>query len=473
MLLIPLLTLTIILVGVFFAVGFYDKNNVLECTIDSDENIIKFITTDVLKDRFDFSNKLDFSEIESQEAELSQNVSAKLKTSNKLSRPWDIDVKICYKDKVYNYRLSDHIENLDAFQLQNRGVYLGKKGKKQIVDQLKNEFDSDLAYLYIFAGFNDILKQIEGQVNYKSNDATVKFTPNNSEKFVYTKEKVGLYVDRESLFKQMLNAVGTSTTINLPTKNADTTTVEDLKKQTLKRGSFTTTFYNSGPDRIHNVALAAKTLNGTIIEAGETFSFNKTVGNRTEERGYKTAKVILDGNYTDGVGGGVCQVSTTLYNALLLADLPVTSVYQHTLVPSYVKPSFDAMVSFGHADLCFLNNTDRPIYIEAKTKDKAITFTIYGVRNPYTIERESVEIERKKFETMEVVDSKKYPDLIYTDDIKVLTNGSDGVKSQGVLKYYQNGKLVKTKNIRKNNYKVVNKKIARGDKIREVEVEEY
>ena len=239
-----------------------------------------------------------------------------------------------------------------------------------------------------------------------------------------------------------------------------------MKKNTVKRASFTTTYYNSGANRCFNISKAASALNGVTVGVGETFSFNNTVGARTEARGYKTSKVILDGNYTEGVGGGVCQVSTTLYNALLLAGF-IPKASQHSLISSYVKAGFDAMVSYGVADLTFVNSTDHPIYIAAVTKNKTITFTVYGEPCQFRIERESVE-EREKFHTVEIVDKVKYPDLIYTDQTKVVTSGSDGVKTQSYLKYYVGDKLVETKLIRKNTYKRVDQVIARGELEREI-----
>lgn len=106
-------------------------------------------------------------------------------------------------------------------------------------------------------------------------------------------------------------------------------------------------------------------MNLTEIANGEEFSFNAAVGERTEERGYSTAKVIENGKFVEGVGGGVCQVSSTVYNCALLSGLTVTERHRHSLAVSYVEPSFDAMVSYSYADLRFYNDTGKSVFIVA------------------------------------------------------------------------------------------------------------
>ena len=108
------------------------------------------------------------------------------------------------------------------------------------------------------------------------------------------------------------------------------------------------------------------------------FSFNYTIGERTERRGYKKAKIIVGGEFVDGVGGGVCQVSTTLYNAVLLAGLKVVECHPHSLPVSYVEPSFDAMVNSGWADLKFINDTHNPVIIRARADGAKLTIQIFG-----------------------------------------------------------------------------------------------
>ena len=335
---------------------------------------------------------------------------------------------------------------------------MGYNGKKQLYDTLTDYGLPSLAvYEYLLPNFSKVLAHYD-YVNRQKTDATVSFGERG---FTYKEGKDGVEIDAKKLFETALNSRGKVVKIKLPLLIDKAVSVADLKRNTVKRASFTTTYYNSGANRCYNIDKAVAALNGVTVGVNETFSFNNTVGARTEARGYKTSKVILDGNYTEGVGGGVCQVSTTLYNALLLAGF-IPKASQHSLISSYVKAGFDAMVSYGVADLTFVNDTDYPIYIAASTSNKTVTFTVYGAPCPYRIERESVE-QREKFRTVEIVDKVKYPDLIYTDQTRIVTSGSDGVKTQSYLKYYLGDKLVETRLIRKNTYKRVDQVIARGE----------
>ena len=374
--------------------------------------------------------------------------------------PWNVQFTVEYNGDVIDYDLQREIAGLEP-QAAKRGFYLGRKGKRELYDRLIATGAPDLAvYEYMLPNFSKVLSHFN-YLNRERVDATVSFDKSG---FSYKEGQNGVKVDAKKLFEQALNINGKKTRLKLSLVINKAVTVSELKQYTVAKSTFTTTYANSGANRCYNIAKAAQAINGTTVGVGETFSFNETVGERTEERGYKLSKVILDGNYTEGVGGGVCQVSTTLYNALLLAGF-VPRAAQHSLVSSYVKAGFDAMVSYGVADLTFVNTTEHPIYIAATTKGKSVTFTVYGEPNTYRIERESVET-RDKFATTYVVDSEKYPELIYTDQTKVITSGSDGVKTKSYLKYYQGDKLIATKLIRTNSYKRVDQVVAHGVKER-------
>ena len=378
--------------------------------------------------------------------------------------PWNVQFTVEHNGDFATYNLRNEIMGLES-QADNRGFYLGSKGKRELFNRLVSTGADEMAvYEYMLPNFSKVLSHF-GYVNCDRVDATVTFGKFG---FSYEKGQNGVKINAKKLFEQAINCKGKSLRVTLPLTVDKAVTVAELKQNTALKSTFTTTYANSGANRCYNIAKAAESINGTTVGVGETFSFNTIVGDRTEARGYKLSKVILDGNYTEGVGGGVCQVSTTLYNALLLAGF-VPHAVQHSLISTYVKAGFDAMVSYGSADLTFTNNTDHPIYIAATTKGKSVTFTIYGEPNVYRIERESVE-ERDKFTTTYVVDAEKYPELIYTDQTKVVTSGSDGVKTQSYLKYYQGDKLVETKLIRKNSYKRVDQVIAHGAQERPTEI---
>lgn len=201
-------------------------------------------------------------------------------------------------------------------------------------------------------------------------------------------------------------------------------TVKKLEERTVLMGKFTTSLETSKPERKENIALASSFIHGKILKAGEEFSFNEIVGERTEERGFKNAKVIQDGKYIDGVGGGVCQLATTLYNAVLLSGLKVKSVSRHTFAPSYVPPSRDAMVS-SFTDFRFENDTDCDIYIFAKVSSDSVTVGIYGLK------RHNVTLESVKTEILPFSNVDQEGNLL--DDLTnktLISAGFEGFKSE-------------------------------------------
>lgn len=142
-------------------------------------------------------------------------------------------------------------------------------------------------------------------------------------------------------------------------------------------GEYTTSYSSSGYSRKHNIKLASDAIDGKVVAPGEEFSFNVTVGVRSEKRGYLSAPVIVNGEYTKGTGGGVCQVSTTLYNAVLRSGVKVTKVSAHSLPVSYVPYSMDAMVSEA-TDFRFLNDTPYPVRIQMKADGERLKASLYG-----------------------------------------------------------------------------------------------
>lgn len=221
-------------------------------------------------------------------------------------------------------------------------------------------------------------------------------------------------------------------------------------------GKFTTSFDNSGENRRYNIALAAKRINGVFIESGEAFSFNKVVGERTEKNGFKNAKIIEEGKFTEGIGGGVCQVSTTVYNAAINAGLRIKEYHPHSLAVSYVKPSFDAMVSYGYADLKIVNPTKNPFYIKAYVKNSSVTVEFYGENSGYTYKRVSVVTETVEPPEEEI----KEDDGTYglkSGEEKVISYPKSGIKSEAYIYKYKGNKLVAKTLLRKDFYKPVRK----------------
>lgn len=154
--------------------------------------------------------------------------------------------------------------------------------------------------------------------------------------------------------------------------------MEELSKVTDLLGSYHTNFSGSTENRCENVRLATSKINGTVLYPGEEFSVHDAISPIDAEGGYQLAGAYENGQTVESYGGGVCQVSTTLYNAVLLAELEVTQRSNHSMIVTYVSPSMDAAIAGDYKDLKFKNNQDIPIYIEGYISGKDLYFNIFG-----------------------------------------------------------------------------------------------
>ncbi len=203
----------------------------------------------------------------------------------------------------------------------------------------------------------------------------------------------------ENFIANDLSAEGGSVDLIIDTvkPKGDTETLSKIKD---KLGTFTTKYETSGADRSANIATGCKHINGTLLYPGEQFSVYEHVSPFTEENGYHLAGSYLNGLVVESLGGGICQVSTTLYQAVLRAELQVDERSNHSMVVDYVPHGGDAAIAGTAKDFKFTNNTEYPIYIAGQTGGKAITFSIYGVEtrdmSKRSLEFESVELSKEE-----------------------------------------------------------------------------
>ena len=172
---------------------------------------------------------------------------------------------------------------------------------------------------------------------------------------------------------------GSSTQIELVAEVTEPKgTREELSKVQDLLGSYSTNYSTSAAGRCTNISVATSKINGALLYPGDEFSVGQTINPMTAENGYELAGSYENGTTVQSYGGGVCQVSTTLYNAVILAELEVTQRSNHSMIVTYVKPSMDAAIAGDYKDFKFVNNTDAPIYIEGYTSGKNVYFNIYG-----------------------------------------------------------------------------------------------
>ena len=205
--------------------------------------------------------------------------------------------------------------------------------------------------------------------------------------------------------------------------------VEELSQVKDVLGSYTTSYSTSGANRSANVENGCRLINGTLLYPGDEFSTYETVSPFSRANGYYMAGSYLNGKVVDSLGGGICQVSTTLYNAVLLSELEVTERYNHSMIVNYVDPSADAAIAESSGkDFKFVNNLDYPIYIEGHTQGKQITFTIYGVET--RPQNRTVEYVSEILETISPTTEAIYPDAGYPVGYISISGAHTGYKAR-------------------------------------------
>ncbi len=307
---------------------------------------------------------------------------------------------------------------------------------------------------------SDVVEGIYLDTLINPTNASLSFTGNKDKPFKIVKEKVGKSIQKELLLNEINDALNSSKNkvIARLYDVIPAITCENLSLETNKRASFTTYFNSSNENRIFNISKASNSINGIKILPNQEFSFNEVVGVRSEENGYKTAKIILNGEYSEGVGGGVCQVSTTLYNCALISGLKITEYHRHSLNVGYIEPSFDAMVNSYTSDLKFVNNTGKNVYVLSFMGENSITFSIYGEKQLESYERVSVIKEEIIPEDLEFIKD----DTLLFGQTKILQEPKSGIVSEGYLIKYVNGERVSNCLLRKDTYKSVRGKTLIG-----------
>ncbi len=220
--------------------------------------------------------------------------------------------------------------------------------------------------------------------------------------------------------------------------------------------SYTTKYNPNEINRTHNMSLAASKVNGTVVAPGQTFSYNNTVGKRTVSAGYRDAKIFENGRVVDGLAGGICQVSTTIYNAVLYADMEIVERKNHSFAVSYAPMGQDATVVWGAIDFKFRNNTKNPIKLTASVSGGKVTVNILSIKERnFKVDIQNTIVSTKPFETKYVTD-----ETLEEGVEKVVQSGINGATVRSVRTVYENGKTVKTETLPSSYYIPQTKEIA-------------
>lgn len=292
----------------------------------------------------------------------------------------------------------------------------------------------------------------EAQDAYITQNPTVVHSEVNGVDFAISNEEIQkiLQEDKEEYIIPL--------NITLPSK-----TVNDLGEDAFPDvlGTYTTLYDASNENRDNNVNLASEKINGTIIYPGETFSYNQIVGKRTIEAGYKEAGAYAGGKVVQEIGGGICQVSSTLYNAVLYANLEVVERYNHYFETSYVDPGRDATVSWGSLDFQFKNNRDYAIKIEAKARNGVCEITIKGIKQDNDYE---VVIQPQVTSIIKKTERYENDSSLEEGVTQVTQEGHDGCTSETHKILKQNGAIISDEIISQDYYHALEKIIKKGTK---------
>ena len=239
-------------------------------------------------------------------------------------------------------------------------------------------------------------------------------------------------------------------------------TAAELQKIDGVLASFSGSYVNSAAGRVNNMKIATNSVNGTLLMPGDEFSYNKAIGETTAENGYQQAGAYVSGEVVQEYGGGVCHISTTLYRAVMRANLKSSLRYNHSMMVSYAEPSLDATVYEGDIDYRFVNTYDFPIYIEGYMTSNSIVFNIYGNKEGFGTNTYDLvnEVTEKIDYTTEYIN-----DATLAEGTRVTTvNGMPGYTSKAYLVTYSNGAEVSREFISSDYYAPMNTIVKVGTK---------
>ena len=382
----------------------------------------------------------------------------------------DKKITVLAADKTLELNYDTLNLNYDIESVVNEAVVYGKdnglfaknsliNGKNSIELNPKVNFDEEA----LVAFENKVLEE----VNIEPKNASINV---NSGNVAIVPEEVGKTIDKEDLHNKLVESISgnPSNDIELSFELKDqeaSVKSTDLESITGKISEYSSHYNNTGDGRVRNMEIAAGIINGTLVMPGEEFSYNALIGDTTPDKGYEKANTYVGNEIVPDYGGGICQVSTTLYRAVMRANIRSTERMNHSLTVSYSEPGLDATVANGVVDYKFVNTYDFPIYIQGYVSGGVVNFTIYG----------NVEaMGNKTYELVNEVHEKYDPKKKYEDDPtmeagteKVVSYGMPGYKASSYQITYENGVEVNRELISTDVYMTTDTVVKRGTKKKE------
>ena len=314
---------------------------------------------------------------------------------------------------------------------------------------------------YDHAALRNMADGIANYVYREPVNSTVESFNFNTKTFTFTEDHPGASIDRDELYNNLTSLLDGGTTQTTLRVTAEKILASVTKTELMNRfgliSSYTTETTKNN-NRNTNIQLSAEAISGRTVMPGETFSFNKTTGERTAEKGYKEAAAISGGQSKDEIGGGVCQTSSTLFNAVARADLEIVERNPHAWPSSYIEKGLDATVNWPGLDFKFKNNTDYPIFLIAGYANRKVTVDVYGMSLGAELR---IDLESKLIREIPKPEGTDY--VINTDlavgESRVTVQGRKGYEVETWKVWYQGNRETKRELLFKTTYKAYKEKV--------------
>ena len=376
-------------------------------------------------------------------------------------------IAVTIGDKTFELKYSDISPSVSADETVEEALDYGKDKKmlqkKKIIEN-GVDYKVNTVLSYDEEKVKEFVNSINEQVKVDAVNAKILINGSN---ISITPEVIGKQLDVDDLCNKIKECIDpdpekVETVIVDLQDYSPKITSADLNKITGVMSSYSSTFGTGDTGRVENLRIASGYINGTLLMPGEEFSYNNTIGPTTPERGYKEANTYVGSKIVPGYGGGVCQVSSTLYRAVIQANIRSTERRNHSMTVGYAKPGLDATVAAGYIDYKFVNTYDFPIYIEGYLSGNQVVFNIWG--NKEAMGGKTYELVNEILETY-TYGTEEVQDPTLTEGTRVVTSsGSNGCKANGYLITYENGVQINRELISTDVYSTRNQVVSVGTK---------
>lgn len=379
-----------------------------------------------------------------------------------------IVVKVKNKDKEYDTKYSELDPKFEIDKAVEEAFNYGKdsslfKKNSLIKEGELNKHEIQLNFTYSDKKLNNLEDKIIKKFNIAAKNAKINI--DNGGNISIVPETVGYGINKEELDKNLKEKINgdldKETLVELEYKeNKPKVTKEELSKINGVMGSFSSSYQSSDANRSANIKAATEFVNGTLLMPGEVFSYSEAT--QRDKSKYKEGNVYINDKVEKDIGGGICQVSSALYRAVMRANLRPAERHNHSMTVGYAKPGLDATVAWGYLDFKIKNTYSTPIYIQGITHNKVTEFKVYG--DVKELKGRTYEMENEIIRTIPITEEIIRDPNLKEGTRKVESAGITGYVAKGYQVTYENGKAIKKELVSTDTYKMVPQKVRVGTK---------